>query len=479
MIMLYYLGIIMTTKTKHLSYWLKDALAKESETNAQPLKKDLETDVLIVGGGYTGLWTAILHKQQAPDKKVTIIEKSLCGSGASGANGGCLLTWSSKYPTLMKLFGEQQAKWLVEESERVIFEIEAFCLEHQIDAQLFVKGSYYTATNTAQQGSMTPLVAELQRLKINSWQQAENSTLSAKTGSEKNSEAYFSKAAATVQPAMLARGLRKVALSLGVEIFENTEMLSLHYGLPATVITKHASIKAQKVVLAINAWMVDKFKAFKRSIVVVSSDMVITKPIPELLKKYGPEQGASVVDSRIFVHYYRDTVDGRLMLGKGGNRFSFANQVEPMFNQKTRYLPLLTSAFNRLFPKLKGAEFADSWTGGSDRSVTGLPFFGCIKGQANIFYGLGYSGNGVAQTRIGAKILTAMLLGKHDKWSTCGLAGGPRGYFPPEPFRWIGAMTVRNAVRRKEEAEDNEQTPLMIDKWLAKLAGAAGKADKL
>ncbi|WP_259396687.1 FAD-dependent oxidoreductase [Psychromonas sp. SR45-3] len=69
--------------------------------------KNIETDVLIAGGGYTGLWTAILHKQQASNKKVTIIEKGLCGSGASGASGGCLLTWSSKYPTLKKLFGEQ------------------------------------------------------------------------------------------------------------------------------------------------------------------------------------------------------------------------------------------------------------------------------------------------------------------------------------------------------------------------------------
>lgn len=467
------------TKSKHLSYWLKDALDKEQPSEAKPLQQDIDTDLLIVGGGYTGLWTAILHKQQAPNKKVTLIEKDRCGSGASGSNGGCLLTWSSKYPTLKKLFGEHQAKWLVAESEQVIFEIEAFCKEHHIDAQLFVKGSYYSATNSAQQGTMTPLVEELQRLNINSWQQADSSTLTAKTGSAKNREAYFSPAAGTVQPAMLARGLRRVALSLGVEIFEHTEMESLHYGLPATVKTKQGTIKAKKVVLAINAWMAQKFRSFKRSIVVVSSDMVITKPIPELLKRLGPEPGVSVVDSRIFVHYYRDTVDGRLMLGKGGNCFSFANQVEPMFNIQTRYLSLLSNAFARIFPELNRADLVDSWTGGSDRSVTGLPFFGNIKGQGNVFYGLGYSGNGVAQTRIGAKILTAMVLGNDDQWRTCGLTGGPRGYFPPEPFRWLGAMTVRNAVRRKEESEDNEKTPLLIDKLLAKLAGTAGKADKL
>lgn len=469
----------MSILKKHLSYWLKEALEKEQPQKQEPLQQNIETDVLIVGGGYTGLWTAILYKQQSPNKTVTIIEKELCGSGASGSNGGCLLTWSSKYPTLKKLLGEAQAKWLVKESEKVIFEIEAFCLEYNIDAQLFINGSYYTATNTAQQGQMAPLVHILKKLAINSWQPCVSNTLANKTGSAKNSEAYFSKAAGTVQPAMLARGLRKVALSLGIEIYENTEMLSLHYGQPASVITQYASIKAKQVVLAINAWMARKFKAFKHSIVVVSSDMVITKPIPELLKKYGPDKGVSVVDSRIFVHYYRDTQDGRLMLGKGGNYFSFSNNIEAMCHQQTRYLPLLNKAFDNIFPQLKVTEFAYNWTGGSDRTTTGLPFFGQIKDQKNIYYGLGYSGNGVAQTRLGGKILTSMLLGKNDKWTSCGLTGGPRGYFPPEPFCWLGAMVVRNAIRRKEEAEDNEKASNFIDRMLAKLAGPAGKADKI
>ncbi|WP_409119700.1 hypothetical protein, partial [Streptomyces acidiscabies] len=81
------------------------------------------------------------------------------------------------------------------------------------------------------------------------------------------------------------------------------------------------------------------------------------------------------MDSRIFVHYYRDTQDGRLMLGKGGNKFSFANQVESMFNQTTNYLPTLNQSFQKLFPKLEQSEFDYNWSGGSDRSVTGLPFF--------------------------------------------------------------------------------------------------------
>ncbi|PMO66622.1 FAD-dependent oxidoreductase [Vibrio breoganii] len=468
----------MSEKT-HPCHWIAEAKHKENWDEPSPLQQDIEADVCIVGGGYTGLWTAIMLKQKSPKTKVVVIEKRFCGSGASGVNGGCMLTWATKYPSMVKLFGEQQARFLVQESEQVIYEIEAFCKEHDIDAGLRRHGTYYTATNSAQCGSMSPTVEKLEALGINSWRKASEQELKENTGSNKHIEGYFSDAAGSVQPALLARGLRRVALELGVEIYENTEMTKLDYGQPAKVVTKQGVVTANKVVLALNAWMVEQFKAFKNSIVVVSSDMVITKPNPEKLKQAKLANGATVVDSRIFVHYYRDTVDGRLMLGKGGNQFSFNNQVEPMFNQQSKYLSLLKHSFDTLFPNIGREQIAANWTGGSDRSTTGFPFFGNIKQQSNVLYGLGYSGNGVAQTRIGGKILSSMVLAENNDYAKCALTGGPRGYFPPEPARWLGAMMVRDAVRRKESAEDKEQKPFVIDKLLAKLAGPAGKADKV
>lgn len=463
----------------HLSYWFKQALEIEQPLDTQLLTQDISADVAIVGGGYTGLWTAIMLKQQQPNLQIALIDKGLCGSGASGANGGCLLTWSTKYPTLKRLFGEQQAKWLVAESENAVYEIEQFCLDHQLEAQLKRHGTYYTATNSAQQGQMAPIVEQLTQLGCNSWQPCTKSELSAVSGSQQHLEGYYSPAAGSVQPALLVRELRRVALQLGVHIYENTPMQQLDFGSPAVIHTPNGKISAQKVVLGLNAWMVEHFTQFKRSVVVVSSDMLITDPIPQQLASNGLRSGATVIDSRIFVHYYRDTVDGRLMLGKGGNHFSYANRVDPMFNKPSNYVELLSASFQKLFPDLNQSQFAYHWTGASDRSVTGLPFFGHLDQQKNIVYGFGYSGNGVAQTRIGAKILTSLVLERQDIWSQCGLAQGPLGQFPPEPIRWLGAMLVRNAVRRKEEAEDQERKPMIWDKWLAKLAGAAGKADKI
>lgn len=459
-------------------FWFAQAMKQEQGAQPNVLTSDIQTDICIVGGGYTGLWTAINIKQQQPDLDVVIIDKGLCGSGASGRNGGCMLTWSTKYLSMKKLYGEEEAASLVAASEQAVYELEAFCQAHNIDAQLRRHGALYTATSLAQEGSMASVMAALDEKALNSWQAWQADKVKRAAGSDLHREGFYSPAAGSVQPAMLVRGLKRVAEELGVIIYENTPMESINTEVPVTISTPQGEIYARKVVLALNAWMTEQFPEFRRSVVLVSSDMAITRPMPDKLASIGLEDGKAVVDSRTFVHYYRTTPDGRLMLGKGGNHFSFANRISPVFDEPSRYQSLLRGAFDRFFPTLKAEKFIATWTGASDRSVTGMPFFGRMKQNPDIIYGLGYSGNGVVQTWMGGKILSAMVLDLDNEWSRCGLTTGPKGYFPPEPFRWTGAMLVRNAIRRKEAAEDAGKTPLWLDKQLAKLANAAGKADK-
>ncbi|MGL5584087.1 MAG: FAD-dependent oxidoreductase [Plesiomonas sp.] len=473
----------MSTPFTH-SFWMDQALAREADSQQQdqteksPLTGHQQTDICIVGAGFTGLWCAITLKQANPTQRIVVLEKNLSGSGASGRNGGCLLTWSAKYLSLKKLFGEAQAQWLVKVSEQAVHEIDQFCQKHQIQADLRLEGTLYTATNRAQQGGMTPVINALNQAGINQWQSVESDNVTKMCGSSVHQEAVFSPHAGSVQPALLVRGLLRVAREMGVEVYEHSPMLRIDKGDPATVHTPDATLEARQVVLALNSAMVDHFREFRRSIVLVSSDMVITQPDPDALTAQQMQHGRSVVDGRTFVYYYRSTSDGRLMLGKGGNTFAFANRHLAQFDQPSRYRTPLTAALKQFFPKLANTPVAASWCGASDRSVDGLPFFGHWRNSNNIVYGLGYSGNGVAQSWIGGQILAALVQKQDNDWTRCALNNGPRGYFPPEPFRWIGAMLVRNAIRRKEQAEDRNQTPRWYDKQLAKLADAAGKADK-
>jgi putative aminophosphonate oxidoreductase len=459
-------------------YWLAQALAAEDGDAAAPLERDTRAELAIVGGGFTGLWTAILAKRRRPGMDVVLVEGDVCGAGASGRNGGCALTWSTKFFTLQRLFGDAEAVRLVRASEQAVLDIEAFCREHGIDCEWRRDGTLYTATSPAQLGSTDAVVAALRERGIDSWQRLPVDEVRRRAGSDAHLEGWFSPRAATVQPGRLVRGLRRVALQLGVRLHESTPMLALESGSPPRVRTPRGTVTADRVVIAINAWMAGAFHEFERSIAIVSSDMVITEPAPQALAATGLDGGISVLDSRIFVHYYRSTVDGRLMLGKGGNTFAYGGRMHPVFDEPSPYRDLLGRRLRRFMPGLRDTAIAASWNGASDRSVTGLPFFGRLRGRPDVFYGFGYSGNGVAPSRMGGEILSSLALGLDNAWTASALVQGPLGRFPPEPVRYIGSLVVRNAIRRKEAAEDRGERPSGVDVRLARFAAAAGKADK-
>jgi putative aminophosphonate oxidoreductase len=339
-------------------------------------------------------------------------------------------------------------------------------------------GTLYTASNQAQMGSTDAVIAALTQQGINSFQRLAVEQVQRLAGSARHLEGWYSPAAATVQPGRLVRGLRRVALQRGVRIYEGTAMTGLEHGAPVQVRTQGGTIKADRVVLGMNAWMARAFAQFERSVAIVSSDMVITEPCPELLRDIGLDSGISVLDSRIFVHYYHNTSDGRLMLGKGGNTFAYGGRMLPVFDQSSPYLPMLRESLSEFFPALAKVPLAASWNGPSDRSVTGLPFFGRLDGQGNVFYGFGYSGSGVGPCHMGGQILSSLALGLDNPWTRSPLVKGPLGLFPPEPIRYLGSLMVRNAIRRKERAEDRGLRPRHLDVRLARFAAAAGKADK-
>lgn len=213
-------------------FWLQQALDSAQEAVCPPLQGDARCDVCIVGGGYTGLWTALMLKEAVPALDIVLIEADICGAGASGRNGGCALSWSAKYFTLERLFGVAEAVRLVRESERSIGEIGAFCAANGIDCDYRLDGTLYTATNAAQVGATDAVIAALEQKGINSFRRLPLPQVQRLAGSARHLEGWFSPAAATVQPGKLVRGLRRVALQRGVRIHEGTAMTGLEHGAP-------------------------------------------------------------------------------------------------------------------------------------------------------------------------------------------------------------------------------------------------------
>jgi putative aminophosphonate oxidoreductase len=450
------------------SLWLQEALRLEEGGDAPELVESIEADVCIVGGGYTGLWAALRVKELEPDASVVLIDADICGGGPSGRNGGFALSWWPKVETLHKRFGKEDAHRLVKISEDAIAEIGSFCEREGVDAHFHRGGWLWTATSPAQVGSWESSLEIADSYGERPFELLSAEEVQARTGSPLHLGAAFEASAATVQPALLARGLRRVALGRGVRIHERAPMVELDRE-EGVVRTPSGSIRAGAIVLALNAWA-SRIKELSRALVAVSSDIVATTPMPDALQESGWTGGESISNCRLMVHYYRTTRDGRVVFGQGGARHAFSGRVDSKFDFNGAQTESLKKDLVRLVPAAEGVPVTNAWGGPIDRTADGLPFAGRLPGRVPIVYGTGYSGNGVAPSFTFARILASSALGRSDEWSELPLNRGVGPTFPPEPVRFVGGLVVRRAVRRKEGREDEGLT---CDPVTASVAGLA------
>ena len=221
--------------------------------------------------------------------------------------------------------------------------------------------------------------------------------------------------AAIVQPTLLARGLRRVALEKGVRIYERTPMVELDRE-EGVVRTPSGRVDADAVVLAVNAWPT-KIPELARAVVAVSSDIVATAPMPEKLKESGWTGGEAISDCRMLVHYYRPTKDGRVAFGRGGGRLAFGGRVNSNFDYNGRQTRDLEEELVTLVPAAKDVPITHAWGGPIDRTTDGLPIAGALPGRAHIVYATGFSGNGVAPSLTLAKMVASSALRRDDEWA--------------------------------------------------------------
>ena len=451
-------------------FWYAQALDQDCHL-APSLKGNEQADVCIIGGGFLGLWSAIRLKQAHPDKRIVIVERDRCGSGASGRNGGIATNWWAKYLSVMSICGEKEARRICEAAESAIDEIGSFCAEHGIDAQYRKDGWLWTASNQRQVNSWKVLTDSLEEHGVNPFQPRSREEVRRRTGSARMMGGIFDPNAATVQPAMLARGLRRVALKLGVVIYEKTPLTTLERSDEPVVHTEHGSIRAKKVVVAMNAWGA-QFPELRRMIAIMSSDMVATAPVKERLDQIGFSGGECVTDSRTVLNYYRNTPDGRIVFGKPLGQFAFAGRIGDLYERPTPAADRVAAEMRSFYPQLSDVPIISSWTGPIDRAMKGLPNFGQLGGHPNIVFGIGFSGNGVGTTVFASRIIKSLVEGANDEWSNCGLVNQKLKLFPPEPFRFIGAHLVRDALVRKESLEDQNRDASALTSKLASLAPA-------
>jgi glycine/D-amino acid oxidase-like deaminating enzyme len=457
------------------SQWLADV-----EPDLPPpvtLEHDLTVDVAIIGGGFVGLWTAIALKELEPGLKIAVLESNRCGSGASGLNGGFVMSWWPKIASLVRICGVEDALWLADETTNAVNTLGPYLAARAIDAEYRQSGWLWAATAPAHVGAWNAVVETaryLGRERIFSVLPADE--IARRTGSSVHLAGVCEPINATVHPGKLGRGLARIAEGLGVELYENTRANGIERSRPAKISAPKATITADRVVIATNAWAAS-LPELRRKFVCVSSSIVATPEIPERLAAIGWTGGESISDSQATVTYYRTTRGGRLIFGKGGGRLYYTGEpTDAVFNE-TSGIAAAAADFRRVYPMLADVPLERSWSGPIDRTYDSLPLLGHLAGAPHLVYGIGWSGNGVNPSRIGGRILAGLVLERRERWTQNGLIDRAARRFPPEPLRYLGGALVRGAMFRKDRRELADQPPSWLDRKLATLA-PSGLEDK-
>lgn len=453
------------------SWWLREALGRETEAAAPPLATEVDADVAIIGGGFTGLWTAYFLAQANPDLGVVVLEQDICGGGPSGRNGGFASGWWDELHGLVTLYGPEGAVNACRAISASIDGIGDFCTSNAVDAWFGKAGYMYAVTATAHEKAcqaMVDLAREVgapDELRALSASEVRERCASPAFGS-----GAFMRDAASVQPGFLARGLRRVVMEKGVTIHEGSPVTGWQSGRAAVIKTPGGTVRAKNVVLALNAWAT-AWPELSRRIVAWSSYIVLTAPAPERLTQIGWTGGEVISDFRTSLRYFRTTRDGRIAFGGGGGRAR--RTIDDAFTHDSRAVAQAAEGFRLMFPTFDDVPIEDGWGGAIDVSPTHLPVFGTLE-PGNVFYALGYTGNGVAPSHLAGQVLADLATGRDTDVVHLPMVNPNPRLFPPQPFRSWGAAVVRQAMIAKETAEERGRKPGLLVSELARMPRRMG-----
>jgi glycine/D-amino acid oxidase-like deaminating enzyme len=456
------------------SYWLREALALEADPTPLPAPREPAThDVVIIGGGYTGLWTAYFLTEADPATRVAIVEQDICGGGPSGRNGGFLHGWWDQLPLLEELYGGDAALEVARAADASVQGTQDFCERHGVDAW-FRRGGYLrVSASRDQDGDGDRAVAACRRLGVGAaLVELTRDEVQARCASPTFRGGVFMPNAGTIQPARLARGLRRVLLERGVTIHEGSRATGFRVDGAVSVDVDGVALRADQAVLAVNAWAA-AWPHHRQALVAWGSYMVLTEPAPEALDRIGWTGGEAITDSRFTVHYFRTTPDGRVAFGAGVGAAGFGGRIGASFERDGVAVGRAMAGLRRLLPDLADVPVTEAWGGPIDVSSDRLPIIGSTHG-GRVHHAYGYSGNGVGPAHLAGRILAGRIGGRDDEVTRLPIAGRRARRFPPEPIRYVGARMVREALIRSDELSDAGRRPGPIVRLLVRLPRLLG-----
>lgn len=408
-------------------------------------------DLAIVGGGFTGLWTALLAKEADPSLEVAVLEADVIAGAASGRNGGFCMS------TLTHGLANGVARW-PEEMPR----LEALGLEN-LDAIEDAVRRHGIECGWRRSGEMLAATEPWQIEGLH-----EDVELGARFGrtidfldrdavrAEVNSPAFLAawwdkRGCAMVDPALLGWGLARACGDLGVRLFERTPVTRLEATRAGVVLsTPLGRLRADKVALGTNAFP-SPLRRIRLHTVPVYDYVLATEPLSgDRWAELGWRNHQGMADAANRFHYSQRTPDGRIVWGGFDAVYHFGSRIEPSLDQRPSTFALLAAHFFETFPQLEDVRFTHTWGGAIDTCTRFAPFFGTAMG-GRVAYALGYTGMGVGASRFGARVMLELLDGAPTELGSLEMVRRKPVPFPPEPLRSIGIGLTRRAIARADE----------------------------
>jgi glycine/D-amino acid oxidase-like deaminating enzyme len=411
----------------------------------EPLVGSSAADLVVVGGGYTGLWTALLAKEDDPGRDVLLLEAGSVGSAASGRNGGfCAASLTHGLANGAARFAGE-LPLLVELGRRNLDGIEETLTRYGIDAEFERTGELSVAVAPWQVEPMRAAPEQAARFGVDlQWWDAEQ------VQDEVHSPTYLGGLAdrdcALVHPAKLAWGLRAACLRLGVRVHEHSAVIGLSRAGSAVEVRSAAGrVRAARVALATNAFP-SLLRRVRPYLVPVYDYALATEPLSAgQLESIGWGRRFGIADSANQFHYYRLTSDNRIVWGGYDAVYHFGNRISPELDRRPQTFALLAGHFFETFPQLAGLRFSHAWGGVVDTCTRFCQFWGTgLSGRVG--YVAGYTGLGVGASRFGARVLLDLLAGRRNELTCLRLVRTKPVPFPPEPLRWAGIELTRRSL---------------------------------
>ena len=442
----------------------------------EPLTAGATADVVIVGGGYTGLWTAYYLTVLDPTLRVVVLEAETVGFGASGRNGG----WcSGLLPMSLSKLADVHGRYAATAMQRAMYEtvdeVRRVLDLEGIDAAVAKGGTLALARTPAQERRLRAELAELLRFGFDErdarWLGAAEAV--ERCGASGVLAAVASPHCAALHPLRLMHGIANAANRRGVVVHEHTPATGIH---PERVETAAGAIATQVVVLATEAYT-SRLPGRKRELLPVYSLMVATEPLDEgTWRSIGLADRATFTDGRHLIVYGQRTADGRLAFGGRGAPYHFGSRIAGSFDTDERVRGKLVASARELFPTLADAEFPFHWGGplGVSRDWHCAVHF---DRTSRLAFAGGYAGDGVATANLAGRTLAELITGQEGELCDLPWVGHHSPVWEHEPWRWLRVNSARVAAGRADRAE-RSRGPLATRRaagWRRALTALSGR----